>query len=74
MKDLPAEWKTAMKLAIEHVDLDQMKVLNEQIREKDEALAETIQMYIDRFEYEKICYYMDWIKLKGRLNLETSWF
>jgi signal transduction histidine kinase/DNA-binding response OmpR family regulator len=54
MSDLQPEWKTEMKLAIEHVDLEQMHALIDQIRKQDATLAVAIQQRIDQFEYEKI--------------------
>ena len=54
VKGLPSKWKIEMKQAIEHVDLDQMGILIEEIRKLDETLAEAIQQRIDQFEYEKV--------------------
>ncbi len=54
LKDLPQEWKSRMKEAIQHGDLDQMYKLVEQQRKRDEMIAEAIQQRIDRFEYETV--------------------
>ncbi len=54
MQTLSIEWKTKMKQAIEHVDLEQIHALIEQIREQDEPLADIIQNKIDQFEYDKV--------------------
>ncbi len=54
IKELPSEWKAEMKQAIEHVNLDQMNTLIEQLRKQSEGLADAIQQRIDRFEYDKI--------------------
>ena len=54
MKDIPSEWKTKMKRAIQQVDLDQIQVLIGQIREQDAFFADTIQKRIDQFDYEKV--------------------
>lgn len=43
-----------MKEAIEHVDLKQIEVLIEQVREQDHILADTLQKQIDQFEYERV--------------------
>jgi len=51
---LSSDWKGAMKLAIEHVDMDQMVQLIAQLREQNEVLADAIQQKIDQFEYEAI--------------------
>jgi hypothetical protein len=54
IKELPSEWKIDMKQAIEHVNLDQIHVLINQILEGDETLASAIQQKIDQFEYDKV--------------------
>ena len=54
VKGLPSKWKIEMKQAIEHVDLDQMGILIEEMRKRDETLAEAIQQRIDQFDYEKV--------------------
>ncbi len=59
LSDLPSEWKTRMKLAIEHVDLDRIHVLIEQIRVQDKELADAVRQKIDHYEYEKILAMLD---------------
>jgi len=54
LKNIPSEWKVKMKQAIEHVDLSQIHILIEQIRDQNSALANSIRLMIDQFEYEKI--------------------
>jgi len=54
VSDLPMEWKVEMKQAIEHVNLDQMHGLVEQVRKQNEILAIAIQKNFDQFQYEKI--------------------
>lgn len=54
MKELPIAWIAKMKQAIKHVDMDQIDVLISQLRLKDAALGDTIQHWIDQFEYEKV--------------------
>ncbi len=51
---LSDKWKLDMKQAIEHVDLEQIEVLIEQLREEHETLANAFQKQIDRFEYEEV--------------------
>lgn len=52
--ELPTEWKRKMRQAITHLDLDQIKILIEQVHEQDKKLAAAIQKRIDQFDYEKI--------------------
>ena len=52
--NLPPEWKTKMKQAIEHVNLNQMHSLIDQLREHDEKSADAIQERIDQFDYETV--------------------
>ncbi|MCP4750720.1 MAG: response regulator [Proteobacteria bacterium] len=59
LKELPSEWRTSMKQAIEHVNLEKIQDLIDQIREQDEALAGAIQQRIDQFEYEKVLGWLD---------------
>jgi PAS domain S-box-containing protein len=54
MINIRADWKTEMKQAIEHVDLDRLHILIEKIREQDHTLADVIQKLIDNFEYDQI--------------------
>ncbi len=58
VKTLSTEWRTEMKQAIEHVDMDQMSSLIGQIREENSTLANTIQKRIDQYEYDKV---LEWI-------------
>ncbi len=43
-----------MEQAIEQVNLEQIAILIEQLREKDATLADTIKNQIDQFDYEKV--------------------
>jgi signal transduction histidine kinase/DNA-binding response OmpR family regulator len=54
MKGLPSEWKTEMKQAIEHVNLEQIHSLIDQLRKQDGLLADAFKTHIDQFEYEKV--------------------
>ncbi len=54
IRNLPLNWKRAMKQAIEEINPNQISILLEQIREQDEKLTDAIQMKIDQFEYNKI--------------------
>ncbi len=54
IQGLSIEWKTKMKQAIEHVDLEQIEILIERIREHDVILANAIQQRIDQFEYDAV--------------------
>ena len=59
LSDLSEEWKASMKLAIQHVDLEQINFLINQVREQDiqgggPLLAETMQRKINQFEYQDI--------------------
>ncbi len=54
LKDLSPEWKTGMKQAIEHVNLEQINAFINQLRDHDKTLADTIQQKISRFEYDQI--------------------
>ena len=54
LSNLPPEWKTKMKQAIEHVNLDQMHSFIDQLREHDKTSADAIQERIDQFDYEKV--------------------
>ena len=52
--ELSAVWKKEMKQAIEHLDLDNMMTLIDQIQNQNRELAGAIQERIDMFEYEEI--------------------
>ncbi len=54
LNSLSEDWKSNMKQAIQHVDLDQIQKLIDQLREENETLADVIQQKINQFEYEKI--------------------
>lgn len=54
LKELSTVWKTEMKQAIEHLDLDKIKNLIGQIQKQNKELAKAIQERIDKFEYEEI--------------------
>ncbi len=56
---LPSDWKSAMKLAIEQVNLDQMHALIKQLHDQDSSLANVIQSKVDQFEYEKV---LEWLQ------------
>jgi PAS domain S-box-containing protein len=51
---LPADWVAALEQAILNIDLDMTADLIEQIRARDTLLADTLQGYVDDFEYERI--------------------
>jgi PAS domain S-box-containing protein len=54
IKNLSSGWKKEMKQAIEQVNMEQMHTLIEQVRERNQDLADAIQTKIDQFEYEKV--------------------
>jgi len=54
MKEIPTIWKKGMIQAIQHVDLQKIQGLIDQISERNRALASAIQQNIDQFEYEKL--------------------
>ncbi|MCP4750722.1 MAG: PAS domain-containing protein [Proteobacteria bacterium] len=59
MRPLPSEWKTKLKQAIEHVNLDRVHGLIKQLHDQDASLANAIQNKIDRFEYEQV---LEWLQ------------
>jgi CheY-like chemotaxis protein len=52
--DLPVEWKTEMKQAIESFDHDQMVALIGKIQSQHQDLANALRQWIDVYEYYKI--------------------
>jgi len=51
---LPADMVSDLEQAILNIDLDRAAAIIEQIRAQDARLADTLQQYVDDFEYERI--------------------
>lgn len=51
---LPDELKSELKQAIEHIDIEKIELLQQQIYQHDSQLAEAIQQHIDDFQYENL--------------------
>ncbi|MDM8550662.1 hypothetical protein QUF72_11315 [Desulfobacterales bacterium HSG2] len=51
---LPADMVSDLEQAILNIDLNRAAAVIEQIRTQDTRLADTLQRYIDDFEYERI--------------------
>ncbi|MCP4750724.1 MAG: response regulator [Proteobacteria bacterium] len=54
MRRISSEWKKNMTQAIEHVDLEKMHALIDQIRAQEPTMADAVQKHIDRFEYDEL--------------------
>lgn len=59
LEALSDDWKSNMKKALEHIDLNRIDVLIALVREHDVVLANIFQVLIDEFEYEKILKVLD---------------
>ena len=51
---LPNELKTQLKQSIEHIDIEKIEQLQQQVYQHDKLLAEAIQQHIDDFQYENL--------------------
>ena len=54
LASLPAEWQTTLKLAAEETDVDVLRGLVDQIRERDAAVADALAQLVEDFEYDEI--------------------
>lgn len=54
LKDFPQAWKEQLRQAIHIVDLEQIHLLLDQIRERDNQIAEGLHKKIQQFEYDAV--------------------
>ncbi len=54
ISSLPDELQDQLKQAIEHIDIEKIELLQQQVQQKNSQLAETIKQHIDDFEYENL--------------------